>query len=179
MSTFITALANCDLDKNCTIDKEELSDAINKSRDFTEDHAKTLFGVDCQIGEVFEQLDTDKNGKITFNELMRFAERRGIDLESQFVGYERKEISNIGEFLSLLRETVLVNLKRLYVTERDVDRTIAVDVDYLSALDFEMESEDKVFAIQRGVNAAKHFLKHYIKKNNPPIKEIETLPETN
>ncbi|XP_070566140.1 uncharacterized protein [Ptychodera flava] len=170
MCKFLSVLASSNLDQNRTISKAELTEAFKNTTEFTTDHAKTLFGDISDVNVVFDKLDINDDGQISFNELRRFAEKKGIDIESQFIGYDRKNINGLAEFLDMLKETILINLKRLYITHRDIDRTVAVDVDYLSALDFDMEEDDKVFAVKQGAVAAKRFLKHYVTKYDPPMK---------
>ncbi|XP_070532621.1 uncharacterized protein [Ptychodera flava] len=55
--------------------------------------------------------------------------------------------------------------------EEDVDRTIGIDTDYVETNDFDMEQADKEFVFEQGAIGARAYLKYYITKYKPPLKE--------
>nr|XP_006814560.1 PREDICTED: uncharacterized protein LOC102806773 [Saccoglossus kowalevskii] len=171
-SKFLQAIDENDLDKSATVDKGEMKKLLSDSKTFTKEDAKLLFGDDYTFEHVFADLDRNHDGKIDMVELLQFAERRGIDLYSNFISYDRVAISNVGEFISTLITTMTVNLKRLHYTKKDIGRTIAIDVDYLGTLDVDMESGDKEFAIKQGAASTRNFLQRYIKKNKLSTKLV-------
>ncbi|XP_077864029.1 uncharacterized protein LOC102806894 [Saccoglossus kowalevskii] len=164
-SKFLRAIDENDLDKNNTLDKDELKKLLNNSKTFTKKDAKLLFGGDYEPETVFDDLDRNHNGKIDMVELVKFAEQKGIDLYNNFISYDRVEITNVGEFMSKLITTMTVNLKRLFYTEKDINRTIAINVDYLGTLDLDAEIGDKMFAIKQGAKSTRCFLQQYVKRH--------------
>ncbi|XP_071966234.1 uncharacterized protein [Antedon mediterranea] len=168
MSMFMKVLAENDITDSYTVSKEELAIAFNKVGDqFTEAHAKKLFGKNYKLQDVFDSLDTNKDGKINFQELMAFIERRGIGVQSHFLGYNRRNVTNFREFLSTVQESLLVNVKRVFVEKDDIERTIGIDTVYLNTTDFNMETADKDFLVAQGARATRSFLRHWIRNNNP------------
>ncbi|XP_078581234.1 uncharacterized protein LOC144864770 [Branchiostoma floridae x Branchiostoma japonicum] len=51
------------------------------------------------------------------------------------------------------------------IKESDVDRSIAIDVDYVSTMDFNMEPADQTFLMRQGAIATLAFLEEYVQKN--------------
>ena len=41
--------------------------------------------------------------QITFQELMAFIEKKGVNLQTRFLGYARKDIKHLGEFIQTLQ----------------------------------------------------------------------------
>ncbi|XP_070541986.1 uncharacterized protein [Ptychodera flava] len=170
MARFVKFLSEGDLDKSDTIDRKELEQIFKNNRRFTDIDAMILFGEDYTLDTVFDVLDKDKDGEISMLELIQFAQERGVRLWSMFTGYDRYEVNNVGDYLTAVQETVLTNVKRLYNEERDLDRTVAIYLDYIEGGDFYLEPADKLFAIKQGAKATITFLKHYVAKFNPPPK---------
>jgi len=48
--------------------------------------------------------------QITFQELMAFIEKKGVNLQTRFLGYARKEIKHLGEFIQTLQVRELSKL---------------------------------------------------------------------
>ncbi|XP_078656598.1 uncharacterized protein LOC144902844 isoform X1 [Branchiostoma floridae x Branchiostoma belcheri] len=161
---FLTALRESNLDKNDTIDKKELERAFRKRHLFTPEDARILFGDGVNIDDVFYMLDVDGDGQITYRELVNYLETKGVHLFSKYLGYQRRNIENVGDFLFQLQAAQMMISKRLYVEKRDADRTIGVDTDYVDTADFDLEAEDKLFLIEQGKRGCRAFLKNYVKK---------------
>ncbi|KAJ8024569.1 Triacylglycerol lipase SDP1 [Holothuria leucospilota] len=167
---FFKVLDESQMDQNASINKEELAKAFEKS-EFNDYYANVLFGDDYNVSDVFEYLDINGDAEINFNELIAFAQLKGIGLQNMFQGYNRREIASVVDFLGAVQDTMLVNVKRVFLTEDDIYRTIGIDTLYVGTTDWDMEEEDKTFLIQQGERAARSFLRHYVKHNDPPLKE--------
>ncbi|XP_019645469.1 PREDICTED: uncharacterized protein LOC109486195 [Branchiostoma belcheri] len=163
---FLTALRESNLDKNDTIDKKELERAFRKRHLFTPEDARILFGDGVNIDDVFYMLDVDGDGQITYRELVNYLETKGVHLFSKYLGYQRRNIENVGDFLFQLQAAQMMISKRLYVEKRDADRTIGVDTDYVDTADFDLEAEDKLFLIEQGRRGARAFLREFVRNNN-------------
>ncbi|XP_077864027.1 uncharacterized protein LOC144349248 [Saccoglossus kowalevskii] len=169
---FLKVLSDNDVDKNSIIDRNELRKALEMADQstFTTEHARTLFGEQYDFKTVLDLLDANGDGKINGYELVKFAESRGIDIQSKFTGYDRIEITSLGGFVGSMIESMTVNLQRLGFNATDAVRTIGIDVGYLGSMDFEIEPEDSVYAIKQGMVGTLRYLRYYVKKFNPPVK---------
>lgn len=158
---FMAELQRNNLDEDSIINLKELRGVFKKPVEFTTADAELLFGPDADYKAAFEELDTDEDGEITFQELMAFIEKKGVNLQTRFLGYARKDIHHLGEFIQTLQTALSVNVKRVYVEKKDVERTIGIDTDYIETNDFNLETEDKKFLIESGKRATKAFLREY------------------
>ncbi|XP_031568243.1 uncharacterized protein LOC116302953 [Actinia tenebrosa] len=174
---FMKELQRNNLDEDSIINLRELRGVFTKPVDFTREDAELLFGYDVDYRSAFEELDTDEDGEITFQELMAFIEKRGVNLQTRFLGYSRKEIRHLGEFIQTLQTALSVNVKRVYVEKRDVERTIGIDTDYIETNDFQLEQGDKDFLIESGRRATRAFLREYYKKKYPAVTPSQTDQE--
>lgn len=158
---FMAELQRNNLDEDSIINLKELRGVFKKPVEFTREDAELLFGPDADYRAAFEELDTDEDGEITFQELMAFIEKKGVNLQTRFLGYARKEIKHLGEFIQTLQTALSVNVKRVYVEKKDVERTIGIDTDYIETNDFNLEYQDKQFLVESGRRATKAFLREY------------------
>ncbi|XP_059145233.1 uncharacterized protein LOC131932348 [Physella acuta] len=131
---------------------------------FSEDDVRLLFGETSEVDAAFKILDKDGNGQIEFRELVQFIEEQGIRLQTRFQGFGRRDVKNLGDFLSALMETMLTNLKYVFVKETDDFRTVGINTGHIGTTDYALEEADKEFLIQRGYNATRAFLKYYVAK---------------
>ena len=60
-----------------------------------------LFG-HTDPAEAFKELDVDNDDEVTFQEIVHFIERKGVSVQSQFLGYSRREISGFMDFVSTM-----------------------------------------------------------------------------
>lgn len=158
---FMAELQRNNLDEDSIINLKELRGVFKNPLEFTREDAELLFGTDADYKAAFEELDTDEDGEITFQELMAFIEKKGVNLQTRFLGYARKDINHLGEFIQTLQTALSVNVKRVYVEKKDVERTIGIDTDYIETNDFNLEQADKWFLIESGRRATKAFLREY------------------
>ncbi|XP_059164777.1 uncharacterized protein LOC131947543 [Physella acuta] len=84
--------------------------------------------------------------------------------DTRFQGFGRRDVQNLGDFLSALMDTMLTNLKYVFVKESDDFRTVGINTGHIGTSDYALEEADKEFLIQRGYNATRAFLKYYVAK---------------
>ncbi|XP_063964623.1 uncharacterized protein LOC129275250 isoform X1 [Lytechinus pictus] len=172
LSSFLRLLAESDVDESGSITRKELQQAFSKKVDyFTDGHRRTLFGDNCQVDDIFDYLNHEKDDEITYQELQDFAEKRGVAIQSSFEGYGRKEIKSFGQFLGALSDTLLVNVKRIFTTDEDIGRTIGIDTVYVGTTDFELEEGDIQFLFEQGERAVRSYLRHHVRLHDPPLKK--------
>ncbi|KAL3832371.1 hypothetical protein ACJMK2_024021 [Sinanodonta woodiana] len=143
---------------------------LSKEEAFPKEYRERLFGSEVTVKDVFDTLDENKDGKITCLELVQFVERTGISLQRRFVGYQRKEIDGVFSFFDTIQSTLVLNVKKSVVEDKDVDRTVGINTGHVDTTDFVLESEDREYAVQQGRTATENFLHHYAKKHSSESK---------
>ncbi|RDD41320.1 Uncharacterized protein TrispH2_006474 [Trichoplax sp. H2] len=144
------------------------------STKFSCDELSFMFpGHKGDLDKIIAELDENSDGKLSLPEVISFIEHHGIDLQKGFLGYGRRDIENLGDFIHSLQQTLSVNIKKMTVKPEDVERTIGINTDYIETTDWKMEFEDKRFLINCGVNGALSFLLEFIDKNKDhlPLKK--------
>lgn len=180
---FLKVLKKHNLDKDHTISRSELENAF-KDDDFSKKSSEMLFGKDCTVQKAFDLLDKDKNGEINFNELMNFIQGTGISLQQRFLGYQRRDINGIFEFFDTLQNALLTNVKRAFVNDEDLDRTVGINTGHVGTSDFTLEEEDRSFVVAQGYKSTMTFLRYFaakeeIAKNDESLRErIRSLSNT-
>ncbi|XP_067650146.1 uncharacterized protein [Haliotis asinina] len=176
VDAFLQVLKRHNVDCDATISRDELEAALRDETTFTRTRRRRIFG-DVDNDTILQYLDRDGNGKITYNELMRFMEETGITLQTRFLGYDRKEVNNLFNFFSTLQSTLLTNVKRIYVEERDIERSVGINTGHVGTTDFVLEDADREFIVERGRRSVIAFLKYYVAINDPPLKRLATIEE--
>ncbi|XP_052248897.1 uncharacterized protein LOC127856622 isoform X3 [Dreissena polymorpha] len=174
VSAFLKVLKKHNKNNDDKIDKAELTNALNDKNEFPTRYAVRLFGRDVTVDQAMEALDEDKNGEIYFHEIVRFIERNGVSLQSRFLGYQRKEIKGLFSFFDTLQSALLTNVKRIFVEERDIDRTVGINTGHVGTSDFVLEQEDRNFVVNQGRRSTEAFLKYYVVREGLPKKGRET-----
>lgn len=156
----------------------EVHDAAASEKVFSADDREILFGVDADLDHIFNDLDVDGDGSITFEELFKFIERSGVDIETKHQGYSRREVKSVGQFFEGIQESLMTNIKHLFLEPEDVYRTVGINTDYVDTTDFDLEQCDKEFLLMQGRRATISYLKHYVYKNNPPRRVVTSCPQS-
>ncbi|XP_065839913.1 uncharacterized protein [Oscarella lobularis] len=157
------ALTASDMNGSQFIEINELRFAFKSEiGGFSSEDARVLFGHE-NVEQAFIELDNDGDGKISFDELALFISRKGVNFNTYFLGYKRKAITNWRDFISSVHGALAINVKRLFVREKDLDRTVGIDTDYVESSDYDLETDDKLFLVKAGIRAAKAFLKDNLK----------------
>ncbi|XP_065839909.1 uncharacterized protein [Oscarella lobularis] len=153
---------------------EDLQDAFNETSAFTQEDAMKLFG-HTDPAEAFKELDVDNDDEVTFQEIVHFIERKGVSVQSQFLGYSRREISGFMDFVSTMHETLSINVKKLFVTPKDLERTVGIDTDYIETTDWNLEEEDRMFLIEAGMRATRSFLREHLSKRGIDVGNMPSI----
>ncbi|KAL3832132.1 hypothetical protein ACJMK2_023803 [Sinanodonta woodiana] len=170
VSAFFKVLQKHNTDKDDFIDRNELQEALTDEEAFPKEYRERLFGSEVSVKDVFDSLDENKDGKITCLELVQFVERIGISLQRRFLGYQRKEIDGVFSFFDTIQLTLVLNVKKGVVEDKDVDRTVGINTGHVDTTDFVLESEDREYAVQQGRTATENFLHYYAKKHSSESK---------
>lgn len=129
-----------------------------------------LFGGNVTAQVAADILDTNGDGKISFDELLSLVESNGLSLQECFLSYQRQQITGFASFAGAVLNAVTTNLKRLYVKASDIERTVGINTGHIGTADFALEKEDITFAVEQGKYSTEAFLDDYVKKFNLPKK---------
>ncbi|XP_066265652.1 uncharacterized protein [Branchiostoma lanceolatum] len=162
---FLTSLKMQNTDQNITISREELHRAFTEASDnsLDEEEKKKLFGEGYKVDKLFDQMDADKNGQLSYQEIHGFFANKGYRwltrcMEEETVGF--------GDYTLKYVKLLDVMGKRAYSKDQDVKRCVGVDSDYVNTTDFHLEDRDKIFLFKQGAIGTRAFLRTYIKDNN-------------
>jgi len=53
--------------------------------------------------------------QISYDELILFVEKSGIDIQAKFQGYDRKELKSVGDYILGLQDCLLTNVKKMFL----------------------------------------------------------------
>ncbi|KAK6167414.1 hypothetical protein SNE40_021448 [Patella caerulea] len=178
---FLRVLKRHNIDNSDDITLEELENAF-KDEQLTKEEKILLFGKDINVHEAFQLLDNDKSGQIKYSELVHFIESTGICFQTRFLGYQRMDVTDFMSFLDSLQSTLLTNVKKMYVDERDMERTVGINTGHIGTTDFNCEEADRDFVVARGYNATKSFLQYCaasrdLPKSSPLKESSNTIVE--
>jgi hypothetical protein len=118
--------------------------------------AQTLFGR-TDVGGIFDALDRDRDGKVRYDELVRFVDARNVELTAH-LGMSRREPRSMTSFVSTVFNTLLMHLRKVTLHPEDRFRTLPIDTDYVGTADFDLEPGDREFLLETGRRAARAFL---------------------
>ncbi|XP_078571607.1 uncharacterized protein LOC144859187 [Branchiostoma floridae x Branchiostoma japonicum] len=164
----LTSLKGQNVEDTSTISREELHRAFAEAGDnsLTDEEKKKLFGKEYNVDQLFHQMDADKDGKLTFQEIHQFFTNRGFSWLTRGMETKREHASNFTSYTLKYMDLLEVLGKKIYRRANDMDRTIGVDSDYVTTTDFQLEDEDKIHLFKRGATGARAFLRSYIAKND-------------
>ncbi|CAH1238839.1 Hypp5644 [Branchiostoma lanceolatum] len=148
---FLTSLKGENKDETSTISREELrmtfTEAGNNS--LTEKEKKRLFGDAYSVDQLFDQIDADKDGKLTFQEFHQFFSNRGFSWLTKGMEAKRQHVSSLTDYTLKYLDLLGVIGKKVYRKVDDMERSIGVDSDYVKTTDFQLEDEDKMFLFKK------------------------------
>eukprot|EP00058_Branchiostoma_floridae_P009056 XP_002594544.1 hypothetical protein BRAFLDRAFT_104465 [Branchiostoma floridae] len=177
---FLTSLKAQNKEHTSTVSREELRRAFAEAGNssLTDTEKEKLFGKACSVEQLFDQMDTDDDGKLTYQEVHEFFTNRGFSWLTQGMEGKRKLVSSFTEYAMKYINLSHYIGKKVYHKSDDMERTIGVDSDYVGATDFQLEDEDKMFLYERGATGVRAFLRTYIAKNNlkPAVSAGKSVP---
>ncbi|XP_069111424.1 uncharacterized protein [Argopecten irradians] len=173
VNEFLRVLQKHDIDGGGTINKSELEAAFADD-EFSEASAEILFGADYDVHKAFELLDEDDDGEIEYHELINFVENTGVFLQQRYIGYQRKTIDGLMSFFDTLQSALLTNVKRIFVQDKDLDRTVGINTGHVGTSDFKLEKGDRDFVVEQGRRSITSFLKYYAAHHKNQTRRSET-----
>ncbi len=118
--------------------------------------AELLFGT-TDVHAIFDLLDHNGDGQISFAELVRFVDSHNVELTAHLT-LARTEPRSVTNFMGTVFQTMVAHLRRLSLHPEDRFRTVPIDTDYVGTADFELQEGDRHFLLETGRRATRAFL---------------------
>ncbi|HHO53276.1 MAG TPA: hypothetical protein ENK18_20990 [Deltaproteobacteria bacterium] len=152
------AMAAVEISGDGLISREEAEGLFRGGRLSPRD-ASLLFGT-TDVHAIFDELDHNGDGQISYAELVRFIDSTNVPLTAH-LALARCEPKNVTSFISVMFQTVWAHMRRVTLHPEDRFRTVAIDTDYISTADFHMDPHDQAFLLETGRRATEAFLAHH------------------
>ncbi|XP_066264734.1 uncharacterized protein [Branchiostoma lanceolatum] len=120
----------------------------------------------------FRALFLDATGKLTVKRVMNMYENYAPLQVAKRRILGTRSVESTGQYYGTLLDFVG---SKNQLSEKDVDRCIGVDVDYLSTMDFDMTPTDMEFLMGQGATAATAYIMEYVESKHPPRKRLPVL----
>ncbi|XP_035663572.1 uncharacterized protein LOC118407229 [Branchiostoma floridae] len=117
----------------------------------------------------FNALFLDVNGKLTVDRMLNIYQNYAPLQVAKRRILGTRSVETAGQYYGTLMDFVG---SKNSLTEKDIDRCIGVDVDYLSTMDFDMAPTDMEFLMAQGATAATAFIVEYVESRDPPHKRL-------
>jgi arachidonate 5-lipoxygenase len=162
---FVSFCADCDTDGDSELSREEFRVGMRTlliSDPSAVTHLATLFGT-TDTNSVFDSLDTNHDDVLSCDEIVDFVDMHWLDGDMTFsqtlAGHNPRHIDTLGDFIKALVGTLHFQVDMLTLNPLDQFRTVAIDTGYIRVNSFDVQDEDKKYALQCGTNATTAFLK--------------------
>jgi len=152
----LNALAEVEEDGDGRVSHAEC-DRIFASGTLSDEDAQHLFGT-TDAAAIFNLLDDNDDGFISYDEIMKFMDARNIDLTARARGTGRCESKRFTNFMSNVFHTMLIHIRKTSLHPDDQWRTVPIDTDYIGTADFALQDGDRAFLLQCGRTATLNFL---------------------
>ncbi|KAI8485359.1 hypothetical protein Bbelb_369230 [Branchiostoma belcheri] len=119
--------------------------------------------------EAFEILFLDVFGKLTVGRVKNMYENYAPLQVAKRRILGARPVESTGQYYGTLLDFVG---SKNQLSEKDIDRCIGVDVDYLSTMDFDMTPTDMEFLMAQGATAATAYIMEYAEHKQPPHKRL-------
>ncbi|CAG5135984.1 unnamed protein product, partial [Candidula unifasciata] len=134
--SFMRALYKHNLHGQVVISKQQLKDALEDESVFPREDKELLFGINISVDDAFEILDKDSNGQSY------------SVWQNRIHGYERMEISSLLDFVFALQKAWLINMKKVYAVDGDINRTVGINTGHIGTSNYILEDEDRDFLVK-------------------------------
>ncbi len=151
----LDAMAEIEQDGDGFVSRAEAQRLFERGT-FTPEEARLLFGTE-DAHTVFEHLDRDRDGRISYGELLRFVDASAVPLTAH-LGVSGEEPTSVASFLTVMAQAVWAHMRRLTLHPEDRPRVVPIDTDYVSTADFHLQPDDQAFLLETGRRATRAFL---------------------
>lgn len=140
------------------------ADVVKTFGKLKQEEFEYLFGKNVEHLEAADALDINGNGKISYDELLHFSESIGLSFQECFLSYRRQEVDKLSSFIGAVMNAVSTNLKRLFVNDRDIERTVGINTGHIGTADFDLHKADIDYAVNQGKFSTIAFLEAFATK---------------
>jgi predicted acylesterase/phospholipase RssA len=122
--------------------------------------AVLLFGT-RDVQRIFDQLDENKDGRLSYSELVRFMDSHNIELTARVATQRRSRTGNVREFLGNILEALHSHVHLSALRSDDRQRTIPISTGYIRTSDFGLTDADRGFLFESGARATRAFFRDW------------------
>ncbi|ESO96600.1 hypothetical protein LOTGIDRAFT_239305 [Lottia gigantea] len=148
------------------LDKKDLKDTFSTNV-FPQEDVDTLFGEKSDIKTIFENLDHERKGLVSRQELISKVHEKMENIRDEHNITLQKHVHNFSTFMLALEATVRNSVSKQQIMESDVERTVGINSGYIDGDDKDLTEADKQFLIERGYNSTRAFLQYYVAQHKP------------
>ncbi len=152
----VDALDEVEQDGDGRVSRLEIEGLFDSGR-LSFDDAELLFGT-ASLHDIFTRLDSNRDGQISYNELLKFMDTHNLDLTARALGTRRTESPSVTSFMSNMFQTLVLQIRRSSLVHEDRARTVPIDTDYVGTADFDLEDADRAFLLETGARATRAVL---------------------
>ncbi|XP_019646047.1 PREDICTED: uncharacterized protein LOC109486630 [Branchiostoma belcheri] len=142
VNRFLTALKNKKINPDSPIDRKELDSYFVEDGTMTDAERRDF------VRQLFDQMDADKNGQLTYTEIEQSFGKNLVQWLLTHVGWSEEPHDKrwrMVDYLKKYLDLFFVRNKKFFHQAEDVHRTIGVDTKYVKVTSFDLEDEDKMF----------------------------------
>jgi len=159
------------------IDRSEFAGVLKKISNVTDAEFEIFFSGKSEVDEICSLVAAARKGQVCRQDILQYVERTTVSYEAQYRRWRHHPtrccISTLTQFLEAVERTQVVNNTSQRVSARDLDRTIGINIRYISGQlrNEPLQPADGNFALEQGRMSAKAFLDSYVSQGVPAIKE--------
>jgi len=164
-------------DQKKLIEKAELGELLKKLTGVTSEELETFFAGKSSPDDICQLVAPQRTGQVCRLDFLNYVEKTTTSYESNHRRWRhypnRTKIRNLTDYLEAVELTAMANNRRLRNTPQDLDRTVGINIRYISGLlrNEKLQEADRTFLIEQGKLSTKAFLDHHINQGLPPTKE--------
>ncbi|XP_074660445.1 uncharacterized protein LOC141912914 isoform X2 [Tubulanus polymorphus] len=150
---FIARLRDADANNDGCIDRDELDKALKDMDCLSDAEIDLLFGTNREnTDQILNQLDSNQNNKIEYDEILWFLQRKGIGLFNSMITptITDKSVTSIFRFFGNIFAAMQMRTREITTRKEDMERTIGVYCRYIQTTDLDLEIEDKQYCMKLG-----------------------------
>jgi hypothetical protein len=122
--------------------------------------AVLLFGT-RDVQQIFDRLDENKDGRLSYAELVRFMDSHNIELTARAATQRRSRTGNVREFLGNILEALHSHVHLSALRGEDRQRTVPISTGYVGTSDFGLTDADRGFLFESGARATRAFFRDW------------------
>jgi arachidonate 5-lipoxygenase len=160
---FIHLMNSVISDEKKLLSKSEFDDFIDKISTSHEIDLKLLFGTRYSSNDIWMLVKPSNVTQACCSDVTRYLDTASYNLYRRCrQRFSDEPIRNLVDFFISLQNNFHLANTRNTLTAGDVDRTVLIDVRYLTAVKTQLSQQDRTFLLQQGRQATQGYLSRYM-----------------